>query len=343
MGSQTRIDISAHILPKRYFDAVVAAAPPGFYMQKRVSGVPTLVDLETRFRVMDQFEDYRQVLSLALPPIEAVAGPETSPELARIANEELAALVAAHPDRFAGGVAGLPLNHVDAAVREIDRAVGTLGLRGVQVFTHVGGKPLDTPELLPIFEAIAERDVPIWLHPARGMTPPDYSGESKSRYEIWHVFGWPFDTTIAMTRIIFGGLLDRFPHLKIITHHLGGTVPFLESRIKNAYDQFGVRTADEDYAALARSMPKHPHEYYRMFYADTALYGSPAALECGVAFFGADHVLFGSDMPFDLEGGARYIRQTLGAIDEMRIGAADKQRMLRSNAQQLLGLVASGR
>lgn len=338
-----RIDLSAHILPKRYFDAVVAVAPPGFYMQKRVSGVPTLVDLDTRFRVMDQFEDYAQVLSLALPPIEAVAGPEKSPELARIANDELAALVAAHPNRFLAAVAGLPLNDVDATLRELDRAVGTLGLRGVQLFTHVNGMPLDDPAFLPVFEAVAHLDVPIWLHPARGATPPDYPAESKSRYEIWHVFGWPFDTTIAMTRIIFGGLLDRFPELKIITHHLGGTVPFLESRIKNAYDQFGARTADEDYAGLARSMPRHPHEYYRMFYADTALYGSPIALECGLAFFGPDHVVFGSDMPFDLEGGARYIRQTLAAIAEMRASEADKERVLHSNARRLLGLDVSGR
>lgn len=333
-----RIDISAHILPQRYFDAVVATAPSGFYMQKRVSGIPTLVDLDVRFQVMDRFADYAQVLSLALPPIEAVAPPAKAAELARIANEELAALVARYPDRFVAAVAGLPLGDVNAALREIDHAVRRLGLRGVQIFTHVNGTPLDAPDLRPVFEAVAALDVPIWLHPARAATPPDYPREAKSRYEIWHVFGWPFDTTIAMTRMIFGGLFDRFPRLKVITHHLGGTVPFLESRIKNAYDQFGARTADEDYAALLKTLAKHPHEYYRMFYADTALYGSPRALECGLAFFGADHVLFGSDMPFDAEGGPRYIRQTLHAIDEMTASAEAKAKMLRGNAVRLLGL-----
>lgn len=333
-----RIDISAHILPRRYFDAVVAAAPAGFYMQKRVSGIPTLVDLDARFKIMDRFSDYVQVLSLALPPIEAVAPPGKSADLARIANEELAALVAAHPDRFVGAVAGLPLNDVKASLRELDHAVRRLGLRGVQLFTHVNGKPLDSPDLLPVFEAVAALDVPIWLHPARGATPPDYPNEKKSLYEIWHVFGWPFDTTIAMTRLIFSGLLDRFPGLKVITHHLGGTVPFLESRIKNAYDQFGARTADEDYAAVLRTLRKHPHEYYRMFYADTALYGSPPALECGLAFFGSERVLFGSDMPFDAEGGSRYIRETLRAIEAMDASPEEKQRMLRGNAVRLLGL-----
>ncbi|TMJ09762.1 MAG: amidohydrolase [Bacillati bacterium ANGP1] len=339
----TRIDISAHILPKRYFDAVMAAAPAGFYMQKRVSAIPTLVDLDARFRILDRFDDYVQVLSLALPPVEAVASPGKSAELARIANEELSALVTKYPDRFAAGVAGLPLNDVPATLREIDHAVRRLGLRGVQLYTHINGKPLDDPDLLPIFEAVAELDVPIWLHPARGAAPPDYPGEKKSLYEIWHVFGWPFDTTIAMTRMIFSGLFDRFPTLKVITHHLGGTVPFLESRIKNAYDQFGARTADEDYGALLHKLKKHPHEYYRMFFADTALYGSPPALECGLAFFGPEHVLFGSDMPFDAEGGSRYIRQTLDAIERMTATAEVKRRMLRENAVRLLGLEPGGR
>lgn len=334
----TRIDISAHILPKRFFDAMVAVAPPGFYMQKRVSSIPTLVDLNARFRVLDQFPDYVQILSLALPPIEAVAPVGKSAELARIANEELAALVARYPDRFVGAVAALPLNDVLATLHELDHAVTRLGLRGVQLFTHVNGMPLDAPALLPVFEAICALDVPIWLHPARGATPPDYPHEAKSLYEIWHVFGWPFDTTIAMTRMIFGGLLDRFPTLKVITHHLGGTVPFLESRIKNAYDQLGARTVDEDYAALLRTLTKHPHEYYRMFFADTALYGSPPALECGLAFFGSEHVLFGSDMPFDAEGGSRYIRQTLRAIDEMTATPQEKERMLHGNAARLLRL-----
>lgn len=332
----TRIDIAAHILPRRYWDALLQVAPPGFYLQKRVSGIPVLVDLDARFRVLDEFENYAQVLSLALPPIEAVAPAGKSAELARIANDELAALVRAYPDRFPAAVAGLPLNDVDAAVRELERAVRALGLRGAQIFTHISGKPLDAPEFLPVFEAAAALDVPLWLHPARGATPPDYANEATSRYEIWHVFGWPFDTTIAMTRMIFSGLFDRLPTLKVITHHAGGTVPFLESRIKGAYDQFGARTADEDYAAVRAGLARHPADYYRMFYADTALYGSPAALECALAFFGADHMLFGSDMPFDIEGGPRYIRETLAAIDQMAASADEKQKILHDNALALL-------
>jgi len=332
-----QIDISAHILPKRYFDRM-AQAPQGFYIKKRVTNIPCLVDLDVRFQIMDRYGDYAQVLSLALPPIEEVAASGQSAELARIANEELAALVAKYPRRFPTAVAGLPLDDVDATLRELDYAIRRLGLRGVQIFTHVNGRPLDHPSFRPVFEAVASLDVPIWLHPARGPSTVDYPTETKSRYEIWHVFGWTYETTAAMTHMIFGGLFDRFPTLKVITHHLGGGVPFLESRIKGAYDQFGARTADEDYGALLRSMKKHPHDYYRMFYADTALYGSIPALECGLAFFGAGHVLFGSDTPFDAEGGSRYIRETLRAIDGMTASVEDKQRILRDNALHLLKL-----
>ncbi len=337
-----QIDISAHILPQRYFDLIVGGAPEGFYIKKRVSALPTLVDLDVRFRIMDKFPGYAQVLSLALPPIEDVAPAGKSAELARVANDELAALVAKFPDRFPAAVAGLPLNDIDATIRELDRAVRGLGLRGVQIFTHVNGKPLDHPDFLPVFEAIAALDVPVWLHPTRGPAVPDYPTEMKSLYEIWHVFGWPFETTVAMTRMIFGGLFERFPHLKVITHHLGGTVPFLESRIKGAYDQFGTRTTDEDYGALLRRMRKHPQEYYRMFYADTALYGSVPAVQCGLAFFGAQHVLFGSDMPFDAEGGARYIRETLRTIEGVNASPLDKRRILHENAIALLRLDAKG-
>ncbi len=333
-----RIDISAHILPRGYFDRMVQVAPRGFYMEKRVTAIPALVDVDVRFQIMDRFEGYVQVLSLAAPPLEAVAPTGKSAELARIANEELAGLVAKYPNRFAAAVAGLPLNDVDATLRELDYAIRRLGLKGVQLFTHVNGTPLDHPKLLPVFETIAELGVPVWLHPARGPSMPDYPTEAKSLYEIWHVFGWPYETTVAMTRMIFGGLFDRFPALKVITHHLGGTVPFLESRIKGAYDQFGVRTPDEDYAALMRTLKKHPYEYYRMFYADTALYGSSPGLECGVAFFGSEHVLFGSDTPFDAEGGSRYIRETLRAIDGMTASPEDKHRILRENAIRLLHL-----
>src|SRR5512143_3292664 len=146
-----KIDIFPHILPRKYFDRMLQVAPPGLALQKRMAGIPALVDVDLRFRLMDLHPDYAQVLTLANPPLEVVGGPAESPDLARLANDEMAALVARHPDRFPGFVASLPMNDPDASLREIDRVIGELGATGVQIFSNVNGRPLDLPEYRPIF------------------------------------------------------------------------------------------------------------------------------------------------------------------------------------------------
>ncbi len=140
-----RIDVFCHILPEPYYDWMTAQLPSGAYMQKRVRGVQSLYDLDVRFRLMDAYPGYVQVISLAAPPLEAVAPPDRSPELARVANDAMAELVDRFPDRFVGFVASLPMNHPEAAVQEAERAVRQLGATGIQVFTNVNGEPLDQP------------------------------------------------------------------------------------------------------------------------------------------------------------------------------------------------------
>src|SRR5437762_6103910 len=135
---------------------------------KRSRGVPMLVDLDERVRVMDQFGDYQQVLSLPTPPLEVMADPAEATELAQSANDGMAELVARHPRRFPAFVASLPYNDPDAAVREARRAVDDLGARGIQIFSNVLGKPISAPEFLPLFDTMAQYDLPIWLHPYRG-------------------------------------------------------------------------------------------------------------------------------------------------------------------------------
>ena len=171
-----KIDIFPHILPRRYFDRMLQVAPPGMALQKRMAGIPVLTDVEARLRIMDRYEGYVQVLTLANPPIEVVGGADVSPELARLANDGMAEVVAKHPDRFPGFVASLPMNNPEAAVREIDRAIDELHATGVQVFTNVAGRPLDLPEYQPVFDRMARRDLPVWMHPARPATVADYAG-----------------------------------------------------------------------------------------------------------------------------------------------------------------------
>jgi predicted TIM-barrel fold metal-dependent hydrolase len=333
-----KIDIFPHILPRRYFERMLEVAPRGLALQKRMSGIPALVDVELRFRMMDRHAEYLQVLTLANPPLEVVAGPEASPDLACLANDEMAALVARHPDRFPAFVASLPMNNPEASVREIDRAVHDLGATGVQVFTNVNGRPLDAPEYRPVFARMAEHRLPIWMHPARPATVADYAGEARSKFDLWWAFGWPYETSVAMGRLVFSGLFDRHPDLVVITHHMGAMIPFCAGRLGGGLDQLGSRSDDpEDAAALGR-LRKRPLDYFRMFYGDTALFGAWHAMESGLAFFGADHVLFGTDFPFDPERGPGFIRDTIDAMSRMRASAEDKALIYEGNARRLLRL-----
>jgi uncharacterized protein len=333
-----KIDVFTHIMPERYVARMSAIAPGLKDVGKRVRGVPMLVDLEERFRVMDRFEGYQQVLSNATPPLEAFARPAEAIELAQVVNDEMAALVARYPERFPAFIASLPLNDPDASLREIERSVTTLGARGIQVFSNISGRPLTSPEFLAIFDAMAAHDLPIWLHPYRGAEMPDYASEDRSQFEIWWTFGWPYETSAAMARIVFAGLFDRLPGLKVITHHMGAMVPYFAGRVGPGWDQLGVRTSDVDYGAVLRQLRRRPLDYFHMFYGDTALFGAYEATVCGLQFFGADHVVFASDAPFDPEKGPMYIRETIGVIDRLPVSDDDRERIYWRNAVRLLRL-----
>ena len=331
------LDVFCHCLPPALCKAVKKKRARKVPMMfERASAIPALVDLETRFRVMDQFPGYRQVPSLASPPLEALAPPKGAITLAGLANDALAAMVEAHRDRFPGFVAGLPLSHPEGALAEAERAVQQLGALGVQLYTNVLGKPIDAPEYLPLFELMASLERPIWLHPIRSMRSPDYRAEAYSRFEIWWSLGWPYETGVMMLRLAMGGLFQRWPRLRIITHHLGGLIPMMEGRLSSGMELLGSRTPVglEEWARTSLQEPVV--DALRRFYADTASFGSRSAIECGAAFFGIDHLLFATDMPFDPEQGPRYIQDTLQAISQMCIPNAEREAILIGNARALL-------
>ena len=331
------IDVFNHVFPPRGFQKFLETAPHLKDMGLRTRSVPLLVDLEARFRMMDEFGDYRQIISLASPPIESYARPEDGAELARIVNDEMAEMVARHPDRFAGFAASLSMNHPDAAARELERALGELGARGAQIYSNAAGKPLDSSEFEPIFDTLLAWDLPVLLHPARGATFADYATEQRSKYEIWWTFGWPYETSAAMARLVFSGMFERRPGIKIITHHMGGIVPYLAGRVGHGWDQLGRRTTEEDYTALLRSMKERPVDCFRRFYADTALFGSLAATRCGFDFFGVDRVVFASDTPFEPQPGI-YVRETIQAVRGLELEPAVAAKIWHENAARLLRL-----
>jgi aminocarboxymuconate-semialdehyde decarboxylase len=280
-------------------------------------------------------EGYVQIINTANPPVENMAGPEDALELSRIANDEMAELVSRHPGRFLGAAACLPMNNPQGTLDELDRAVRQLGLCAVQIYTDVQGRPLDDPAFSSVFDRVAELDIPILLHPVRGPDRSDYPMEPASRFDTWRIIGWPYDTVAAMTRLAFSGIFDRHPNIKIVTHHLGGFAPYLSERIREGFDKLlkAARGANEPVP-----LKKHPHDYFHEFYADTITIGSVPALACGLEFFGADRVLFATDMPFDTHGGLKYVEVALQAMEMLDAPANDKEKLFELNARTIFRL-----
>ena len=329
----TKIDAFAHILPPSYAERLeaITAGP----VSDRILGYrpwiredPALIDLDARWRTIDPFGDYRQVLTLAVPPLEELGEPPVARELARSANDELAALVARYPDRFAGFTAALPMGDPQDAAAELDRAMTELGAVGAQVHTNVAGAPLDEQRFDVIFDVVTSRGGMLWMHPTRSPVWSDYPAEDASKYGIWWSLGWPYETSVAMARLVYSGCFDRHPGLKIVTHHAGAMVPHFAGRLASPLE-------DPDRDSIIAGLKDDPMEYFRRFYADTAMFGASHAVRCAVDFFGPGHVLFGTDMPL---GGPNVVADTIADITSLGLSPDDEAAIFAGNATRLLKL-----
>ncbi|MFD9074003.1 amidohydrolase family protein, partial [Streptomyces lasiicapitis] len=243
---------------------------------------------------------------------------------------------ASHPDRLAGLLAAVAPTAEDAAVSELDRAVRELGAVGVQIYTHVRGHPLDEHRFAPFWARAAELDVLVQVHPCRNATWPDYPVEQRSRYEIWWTLGWEYDLSAFMARVVFGGILERHPSLKLLIHHGGSMIPHFSGRIGPGWDQLGSRTPPEQQADIeGPPLSKRPLDYFRMFYADTALFGAPHALRCALEFFGPERVLFASDSPYDPEKGPGYVRSSIADVNRMDLAPHERTAIFAGNLRRL--------
>jgi aminocarboxymuconate-semialdehyde decarboxylase len=307
---------------------------------KRMSSLRLLWDIEARVAMLDEkFPDVQQVLTLSLPSPDALGGPDLSPEFARVANDGMADMVRKWPKKFPAFIASLPMNNVPAALDEMDRAIEKLGARGIQICTSVNGRPMDEPEFFPVFERVTRHHkLPVFMHPVRPGSRPDYPTEQASKYEIWQVLGWPYETSVAMARFVFSGLLEKLPDLRLVTHHCGAMIPFLSGRAETLWAQLGARSADGSDAEILKRMSKKPIEYFKMFYADTVLGGSAPALRCGLDFFGIDKIVFASDCPFDPENGPMFIREGIRSIEDLKLSDEDRRKIYFGNALKLLNM-----
>jgi predicted TIM-barrel fold metal-dependent hydrolase len=353
-----KIDMYPHITPQKYIDAfakrpvsweIVARTTPDF-------GRVSLWDLNKRLEVMDRYPDYVQVLTPTGQVVEPYYGPKETPELCRIFNDEVADIIAKHPKKFIAGVATLPYNNVDAMLKEIERTIEKLGFKGILLHTPIyqyeEGRPsnkgynyetmktIEMPEYMPVYEMMAKYDLPIWIHPVGVGGVPAYQGEERGKYALSHLFGWPLESAVAMGRLVGSGIFVKYPNLKFVIHHCGSAiVPGLGGRIAHEVDKF--RRAGILKGVSPETDPfkwNNAADYYRMFYADTALYGDHFGLMCGLGFFGPEHILFGTDFPYDMEDGDRFTKKTIDAVYKMDITDATRQLIFEGNARRILKL-----
>jgi predicted TIM-barrel fold metal-dependent hydrolase len=177
----------------------------------------------------------------------------------------------------------------------------------------------------------------------RGPQFSDYASEKTSEDEIWFSFGWPYETTACMTRLIYSGLFDELPRLKIITHHMGGMIPYFSGKITLGFRQIFEGTPTRNPVAEERDLKRSPLDYFKLLYADTALNGAKASTRCGHDFFGTPFCLFATDAPFDTEGGRGLIRGTIDAVAALEITADERERIFSGNARALLKLPATAK
>jgi aminocarboxymuconate-semialdehyde decarboxylase len=281
---------------------------------------PKLTDLSVRLVEMDRTGIDMQVLSPAPPQYCYWAAPELARQNAQLINDNLASAAAKHPSRFAA-LCTVPLQVPELAVAELRRAAKQLGMRGVEIGTNVDGIELADPRFRPFFAAVEELGLLIFMHP-NGFT----DGARLSDYHLNNVIGNPLESTIALSHLIYGGVLDRYPRLKLCIAHGGGFLPAYAGRMDHAH------AARHD---CREHISRPPSEYLKRLHFDSILF-SPAQLDYLVEIYGADHVLLGTDYPYDMSE-----VEPVKFIGRTKLSARDKALVCGGNAARLLGLTTA--
>jgi uncharacterized protein len=313
------VDVYCHHLSKKVAELVGKGK---YYGEGKEFSFPSQnADPEARLALMDKYGVDVQALCQTTPVLLGLS-PQEAAEVCRQSNNDNHVLCKAYPKRFVN-IGIVSLLDVPGAMKELERCIKELDCRGVTISSSQNGKGLDSPEYLPFFQMTAEHDLPIFIHGTHWDCSPLMDMEHG--YRFLHVFGWDYDGTNAVWRLIFGGVLDRFPKLKIVTHHLGNFIPFFKRRIECNVRKF-----------LKNKLPRDITAYWGNIYGDTAVDGTLGAFPCGYAFFGSDRMLFGSDYPFGAEEGEDFIRENLAGVKSMVIPDEEKEKILGGNAVRLL-------
>ena len=325
------IDFHNHFYPPEYL-AAIQSGPSNVKVTVDSHGNPLLHypgdynvvvrghrDIDYRAEVLEEHGVDRQILTFTTPGTH-IESPARSIELARMVNDCFAEIVCRYPGRF-GALATLPMNAPEAAVAELDRAVGRLGFKGAMLFSNINGVALSDRRFWPLYERASELEAVFYIHPEFPV-----GVEAMTDYWLMPLIGFTFDTTLAAAKLVFSGVAEKFPGIRWALCHLGGAIPYLAERLDRGFFAF---------AECRENIGRPPSEYLKRFYFDTVNFDSNA-LKLAIEFAGADHLLAGSDYPH-LIGSLDKMVNSINALD---ISDEARKGILGGNAARLLRISA---
>jgi aminocarboxymuconate-semialdehyde decarboxylase len=322
------IDFHNHYYPPEYLEAIKAGGlrvrmdydsegnPRLHYPGDYNILVPGHRDLDFRERVLDEHGVNLQILTFTTPGVH-YEEPTQAVRLARVVNDAFAREIARR--KHFSALATLPLNDPKASVQELERAMRELGLRGAMVFSNVNGTGLNNPAYMPLWEKADELSAVIYIHPAHPL-----GVEAMEEYWLMPLVGFLMDTTLAAGKLVFSGIVERFPRITWVLTHMGGAVPYLAERMDRGYEAF---------ADCRANIKDKPSSYLKRFYYDTVNFDN-AAQRLAIEFAGIDHIVAGSDYPHQIGS----IPKMLSSIRNLPITEAERAMIFGGNAARIMGL-----
>jgi len=323
------VDFHNHFYPKAYIDelkrvkgyASVCTDDKGRLLIQYTGDYNIVVgphiNLKDRIKAMQKYEIDLQVLTLTTPSVEREI-PTRGLRLAQLANNGFGEIVEKQPDKFAA-LAALPLQDPTAAAAELERAIQECGLSGATLMSNANNHPLDSEELMPIYEKAAKLDVPLFIHPT---SPLNHN--AMDDYRLVPILGFGVDTALAVLRLIFSGIMKRLPNLKLVAAHLGGVLPYLRGRIETGF---------KAYPECKTNITEPPSHYLKKLWMDSLCYDQDILMS-SYAYSGADKILLGTDFPHQITD----IEKAVKRIRQLNINNEEKNKILGENASKLLKL-----
>ncbi len=295
---------------------------------------PQMTNVDIRIEQMDrngiaiQVVTPHQLMDSNILAVDA----KTQLAFARLVNDSMATLMEKSKGRLIAA-GSIPLDGFEQrGGKEMERAIKKLGLKAIAIPSNIKGKPLDAPQFEPFWARAAELDIPVYIHPIDPVGTSDRAYEAE--YDLIHNFGWPFETALMLSRLVFSGIMERYPTLKVVNHHLGGgLIPFFMGRTEETYEP---KNQKENWGGVVLNLPKPLFEYFRRFYYDTAIGGSLPAIRCAYEVFGADSIVFATDSPWGPGTGEFRLAEYPKKIKSLGLPEEDEKKIFADNARKIL-------